>query len=378
MLLRDIKEGETYAYINGYGEKTRHKSVYCGNLPPARAMEIVKKEKRLVEIRKDSCGRPKMQNQTFVICKHFDVDPTDMLAADLGIVEKHHEDLVTFDIEVDAADLIWPWEMEVEQARENAEVMRQVDLRVSYVEGIAHRVNRWLVQSEREICDAICKRARSLAKDSYEQRPKYKDDEEYTLAEWMKKYANVHQTTEFHVNALKQTAYSLMKNEPIGHHGSLEIHSRISCPKSGDGWGYKHNREVEHLAFSRNANFGQALFTLRESCIGFKGYEEYYELMDTIVNYEKANSEEKSLYIKRTEDYNEMRNRLGKLESQMWQEFQALTKLEKVSILDNSLNALKAKVEEKFGKRLPKFDAKKKNWTTWAAEEKAKAKATIK
>jgi hypothetical protein len=375
MLLRDIKEGEIYAYINGYGEKTRHQSVYCGNLPPARAMEVVKKEKRLVEIRKDSCGRPKMQNQTFIICKKFDVDPTDMLAADLDIVEDNHKDLVEFDIEVDAADLIWPWEMEVEQARENAEVMRQVDLRVAYVKGVAHRVNRWLVQSEKEICDAVCKRAKVAAKESYEGRSRYTEEEDVSLEEWLDKYAGVHLSTEFHVNSLKQIAYSIMKNENVGYSGSIEIRSRISCPKSNDGWGYRHHRDLETLCFTRHANFSQGLFSVKTSCVGLKGYEEYVALYDQIGAYERANSDQRSLVVKTTEEYQEMRQRYGKLETELWNQFLALTKLEKVSILDNSLNRLKVQVEEKFGKRLPKFDAKKKNWVAWAAEEKEKAEA---
>lgn len=353
MLLRDIKKGEVYAYIPGYGQMTRKQEggVYCGKLPSAKAVEVVDKEKRLVEIRKDSCGRPKMQNQTFLVCNVIDIAPTDIMAGELDIVKNKHADLVIFDTEsVNAADLIWPWDMEIEQARKNAENMRQVENRVAYIKGIEQRALDICINNQRLLADALRPAlTKVVGKDMADQQ------------------LTIRATKNMYLNELQRVVYDVFRGDtearfPVNMEIQVQAEAAFGTRRS------YHDPDC----VSSQSSIVVKFCNIHDPKTGNRRYsqlaEKYIpEEYAARVVMEEELAEVREKYSHWGAEANVADNKLQqakRAETKAWRMLSSETKIE---IIDNFLVDFGKVASEKIGSRIAKFNPKK-NWVKWAEE----------
>lgn len=351
MLLRDIKKGEVYAYIPGYGEMTRKQNngMYCGNLPSAVAVEVVDKEKRLVEVRRDTCGRPKMENRTFLVCNVINIAPTDPMADELDIVKDKHKDIVIFDTEdIKTGDLIWPWQMEIKQARENANILHQVENRIAYVNGLARRMALVLWNQDRGFADQVAKRyAKILDKEGVDKLRSF--EIEY--------YSATHY--------LKQDVYDFLRGLDEGRVPRLDTDVRAAVTfGGGNRWQDDAALNLLHKRAAKVSSAGWYRFYGEALPEEYAAYDKASkQAMEDRKAYNKSNNDSDKLY----DAYQRSAQAKEDAENVFRAAICALTAEQKLRAVDLMLKDLGKQASEKVGQKIAIFDPKK-SWAKWAEE----------
>jgi len=145
MRLKEIKVGQTYAYIHNYPEYTRKS--YCYNLPDAHPVKILDIKKVPVDGGMDACGRPNNRRMSVLVYEIYDIPASHMLAKDLDIIKDKHPDLVSVEeAAVEPQELIWEWDKEVDKVRQDHKVKIYIDRFMDFIAGVNYRSLNWMLQ----------------------------------------------------------------------------------------------------------------------------------------------------------------------------------------------------------------------------------------
>jgi hypothetical protein len=113
----------------------------------AKPVRVIRKEKIPVRIEKDSCGRATVAMKTVLVVKLYNLKASDPLALDLDIVDAKHKDLVV-DETIEAKDLIWSWEEEVEKVRNDLRIAAVADRFGDYLEAVSHAIALHILKTQ--------------------------------------------------------------------------------------------------------------------------------------------------------------------------------------------------------------------------------------
>lgn len=146
MKLNDVKAGDICAYVDDYSHHRR--SHWCSSdVMDAKPVRVIRKEKIPVRIEKDSCGRATVAMKTVLAVKLYNLKASDPLALDLDIVDTKHQDLVV-DETIEAKDLIWSWEEEVEKVREDLQVAAIANRFGDYLEAVGYAITLHVLKTQ--------------------------------------------------------------------------------------------------------------------------------------------------------------------------------------------------------------------------------------
>lgn len=146
MKLNDVKAGDICAYVDDYSHHRRNH--WCsGDVMNAKPVRVIRKEKIPVRIEKDSCGRATVATKTMLVVKLYNLKASDPFALDLDIVDAKHPDLVV-DETIEAKDLIWSWEEEVEKVREDLQVAAIANRFGDYLEAVSNAIALHILKTQ--------------------------------------------------------------------------------------------------------------------------------------------------------------------------------------------------------------------------------------